>query len=419
MKKRILVASGVAFLQLTGAGPIFAGGVDNLHNFSAEYIRTFNRNAATDSADAVVYNPAGTVQMEDGSYINLSLQYLDKDYKNKISGTANGQDGTVSQDEPSIIPGLFGLYKKDRWSVYTALTVPSGGGEVVFDQGSATVQVVNRILGAAVVPVQSPKVEAESVAIGVTVGAAYQVCEKVSVSVGARHIKSDKSNKMNFITHNGVNPVPVVVDYEAEASGWAGIFGLNYRPIKELNLAARYEMKTRLDYKYTINSATNIIGGALLAGQEITDSMKERRDLPALLGLGASYQLTPTLKVDTNLTYYFQEDANWAGDENDVDNGYDVGISFEYAFNEKLRGSIGYMLTETGIDAEDTIKESPKLDATSFGTGFAYAFNDNLEINIAVGIATYDDDSYLDATGLTNGYEKEVIFYSTGVQYKF
>ena len=109
MKKRIFVAASVALLQLTGVSSVFAGGVENLHNFSAEYVRTFNRNAATDSADAVVYNPAGTMQMADGSYVNLSLQYLDKDYKNIVTGTANGQDGTLSQGESSLIPGLFGL----------------------------------------------------------------------------------------------------------------------------------------------------------------------------------------------------------------------------------------------------------------------------------------------------------------------
>lgn len=417
MKKTNIIAAGIAVLPFTVVGTVFAGGIDNLHNFSAEYVRTFNRNAATDSADAVVYNPAGTVEMANGSYVNLSLQYLDKDYKNKIGGTSNGQDGTVSQDEPSIIPGFFGLYKNDKWAAYAAVTVPSGGGKVVYEQGSATVQIANAMIGAGGSPVSSPMVEAESVYIGVTLGTAYKVCDKVSLSAGVRHIQADKSSRIDFIAAGGA--VPVVVDYESEADGWAGILGINYRPIKDLNLAARYEMRTRLDFEYTINHATNGTGSALLAAQGITNKMKERRDLPAIVGLGASYQVNPALKIDTNLTYYLHEDANWAGDENNIDTGYDAGISFEYAFNEKIRGSIGYMYTDPGEPVQSTLAESPKLAANSVGTGIAYSLNDNLEMNFSAALATYADDSYLDASGLTIGYEKKVIFYAYGVQYKF
>ena len=43
----------------------------------------------------------------------------------------------------------------------------------------------------------------------------------------------------------------------------------------------------------------------------------------------------------------------------DVDNGYDLGIAFEYTFNPKLKGSIGYLHTDTGIDAEYMLPEAP------------------------------------------------------------
>ncbi|MBW1744497.1 MAG: hypothetical protein JRJ47_13875, partial [Deltaproteobacteria bacterium] len=69
--KRFLAFLCVSALVFCLTSPVMAGGIDNKHNFSAEYIRTLNRNAATDSADATVYNPAGVVRMEDGLYGNL------------------------------------------------------------------------------------------------------------------------------------------------------------------------------------------------------------------------------------------------------------------------------------------------------------------------------------------------------------
>ena len=85
MKKLFVLLSMVGLVFLLTA-PLLAGGIDNKHNFSAEYIRTLNRNAATDSADAVVYNPAGVMRMENGFYLNFSGQYAAKDYSDTIGG---------------------------------------------------------------------------------------------------------------------------------------------------------------------------------------------------------------------------------------------------------------------------------------------------------------------------------------------
>ena len=79
MKKFIgfIIAVG---LVLYGASPLFAGGMINKNNLSAEYIRTLNRAAATDSADIVAYNPAGVVKFDDGLVGNFSFHTFNKDY---------------------------------------------------------------------------------------------------------------------------------------------------------------------------------------------------------------------------------------------------------------------------------------------------------------------------------------------------
>jgi hypothetical protein len=57
--KRVLTCAGGLLLSFVCVSAVYAGAIDNKTNWSAEYIRTLNRNAATDYADIAAYNPAG------------------------------------------------------------------------------------------------------------------------------------------------------------------------------------------------------------------------------------------------------------------------------------------------------------------------------------------------------------------------
>ena len=130
--KRVFTCAGGLLLSGCLFSAAYGGGAENKTNWSAEYIRTLNRNAATDYADIAAYNPAGTVKLQDGFIINGSAQYLSKEYKNNINGTS------FESDEPSVVPGVFGVYNRDKWSVFGAVTVVGGGGKVDFSQGNWT-----------------------------------------------------------------------------------------------------------------------------------------------------------------------------------------------------------------------------------------------------------------------------------------
>ncbi|HSM89432.1 MAG TPA: long-chain fatty acid transport protein, partial [Desulfobacterales bacterium] len=124
------IAVGIIVLMVGLASSLQAGGIINKQNLSADYIRTLNRNAATDMADAAVYNPAGTAMMEDGLYLKADAIYLMKDYSNQLPSSPPFNLGTLDSEEPSIIPGLFAVYKHDRWSGFFAVSIPGGGGKV-------------------------------------------------------------------------------------------------------------------------------------------------------------------------------------------------------------------------------------------------------------------------------------------------
>ena len=150
------------------------------------------------------------------------------------------------------------------------------------------------------------------------------------------------------------------------------------------------------------------------------DGVKHARNLPAVYSLGFAYTATPKVKIDAGLTYYFQENADWNGAEQNVDDGHEMGFSVEYAFRENLKGTIGYLRTETGMDPQYALNENPELDATSYGLGIKYAYNENLKMNFALGIVSYKRDSYMDSiTGLTVVLDKEVKMFSAGAEYRF
>ena len=447
MKKVLTCVGGIA-LSCTFATTVFAGAVDNKTNWSAEYIRTLNRNAATDYADIAAYNPAGTVKLTEGFSINGSIQFLAKDYKNIINGSS------YESDEPSYVPGIFGVYNKKKWSLFATLTNVGGGGKVDFSQGDFTTykvgkgvayqydrgvdlqvrQAIEESTGVDPGPapigtyyageLTSQALTAESYYLGYTFGGAYNFNDMVSISLAARYVDATRKAEGSITTTPtptgefvGATDVTANVNYEQNGTGWTGIIGLNLAPNDVLNIGLRYEMKTNLDLKAKIKE-----GDAILAQQDIPiiNGQSNSRDLPALLGLGVSYRITPKLRTEVDLTYYFNENADWNGSENNVDNGYDLGVAFEYLFSDKLTGSIGYLHTKLGMDPQYMLPENPELDVNTIGGGIAYSFNEKFHTNISIGNSFYRDDSFVSqSTGATVKYEKNIFFLALGLEYRF
>ncbi len=98
-----------------------AGGIDNKQNWSARYIATGSRNAATDGPDIAAYNPAGIMFQADGIGLGLDVQYIWKNYDQTYTKFPEMSSVDRDQDEPSIVPGLFATYKSGNWG-YLALS---------------------------------------------------------------------------------------------------------------------------------------------------------------------------------------------------------------------------------------------------------------------------------------------------------
>ena len=414
--RKLLCVVCVVGIVMCCAVPLYAGGIENKHNFSAEWVRTLNRNGATDSADIVVYNPAGTAQMAEGFYLNLSGQYAAKTYTNGINNV------DYESDKPDFVPSFFALYRKNNWGLFGAFNIPVGGGGVEFDKGSATT--AGLVAGLPFGPSVAQYMEGESYYYGLTFGGSYKLNDMVSFSAGARYADAN-IERSGYAKYGFVIPPlasdTVSVDYEETGDGWGGIFGVNLAPNEKVNIGLRYETETSLDLETKQNKDTL---DAIAAGL-ITDGAKRKRNIPALLGAGLSYKFAPKWRTEINYTRYFNDGADWddigltAGDETKKDDGYDIGISLEYEICPQWKVSAGYMYTETGIDPDNMSKEAPELDATTLAGGFAWQATPRWAFNFGVLKTFYKDETTTPVAGVfPTGVvlEKDVWIFALGVQ---
>jgi long-chain fatty acid transport protein len=439
----------VLFAGLTSA--LHAGGIINKQNLSADYMRTMNRNAATDMADAAVFNPAGTAMMTDGLYLKADAIYLMKDYSNQLpSRPATVDLGTLDSEEPSIIPGLFAVYKQDRWSAFFAVTVPGGGGHVDYKDGNARTVMLSspsvpvlpgffpgfpglgNFLGGPGATLQqqrlsgnpsniSQSIEADSYYTAYSLGGAYKVFDSLSLSGGVRYV--DAYQKFKGEARGSLNRVNVKIERTDEAFNY--FLGLDYAPIKDLNLALTYMSNTPLNFKADTSDSSP--GKAISRSVGWADGTHEREDLPGYIGAGISYFIIPgTLRIEPNLTYYLEKQAKLEGSrfqDSMPGNSYDYGVTLEYILNPQWRFSVGYLRTDIrGMDSQDLLPEAPELDANTIGLGLVWSPLERLSLTLSGTRVWYESTK----TGETSSrapegteYDKDVWSVAFGVQYRF
>jgi len=382
MKKMIsgLLCAGFVMLISSAA---FASIVDNSTEYSAAWVRSLARIGSVDSADAAVYNPAGTVKLKDGLYVSVSNQSMFKEYTHSAMGTDYTADNAGL-----LLPSIFALYSSGDWSAYLALTIPAGGGSLEFEKGSVLT---------AGTPLSTAKTEMMSVYYGLTMGGAYAINDMVSVSLGLRVIYGSNTAE---VAGGGL-------DYEESAAGAGGIIGLNVTPIKDLNIGMRYETRTWLEWKADKNTGA-------MKDSFTTEGETSDHDLPGLLSIGASYMVLPELKVSSDFSYCFIKNADWDGDEKAYDNGYEISIGVEYAVMEMLKASIGYQWVDQGEDKDNYFPLSAKLQYHQLGFGFQVLPMENLKIDFGVYRTFFQTDTS------TSGIECEKSLWNVaiGAEYK-
>jgi long-chain fatty acid transport protein len=432
------IAVGIIVLMVGLASSLQAGGIINKQNLSADYIRTLNRNAATDMADAAVYNPAGTAMMENGLYTKADAIYFWKDYSNKLPnaiGPLPLTGGTLDSEEPSIIPGLFAVYKQDRWSVFFDVTIPGGGGKVNYNDGDSRTTMLSLptafgglgtyLGGAAGNPNNIiQRIEADSYYVGYSLGGAFKVFDSLSLGGGVRYVDAYQKFKGHAQGTTGpANTVDVKIERTDEAFNY--FLGLDWAPIKDLNIGLTFMSNTALNFKADTKDTSpgqvvsNSVGWA--------DGTHEREDLPGYVALGVSYFIIPgTLRIEPNLTYYLEKQATFQNQRFqacDPGNSFDTGVALEYILNPQWRFSVGYLHTEIkGMQSTSLLPEAPELDADSVGLGLVWSPTERLSLTLSGERSWYDSvktSANSSRSPAGTQYDKDVWGAAIGLQYRF
>lgn len=368
----------------------------NLTTLSAEWQRTGNRNAATDAADIVFYNPAGLTKMADGIYLNISNQTLLRFPEHTVDySPMGGTEKTYSHEGVDwFVPNAFFAYKKDNWAVFTGFFIPAGGASVHYPDGSITTEMIGNMASEA--PVIDQSLDASSIYISGMVGGSYAVNEMISIAAGIRYVNAENRIKGEATGALGT----VNVDIAETADGFSGVIGINITPLPELNIGMRYETITIMKFETEVKEDTTGLG-------MFTDGEKNRNDIPAVFAVGAMYTLTPDLALEADFNYYFQTQADWGKDDDGDDYSRHAGDSFMtgaaiiYKVNRKITASAGITYSVFLWENQDAYYTKLGAYETLYGdnlaimAGAAVEVADGIRLNLAYSYTWWMDDTTL------------------------
>ena len=422
MKKKLGILAIAAFLS-TGT---YAASIDHIQTYTPEYLGNQSQNGMINKS-SVYYNPAGLVHLDNGTYFHIGAQLAVGHEKMDYNGKE------YKADLLQYIPTLALYSVRDERTIFWTFGGLGGGGDLEYKDGVAGTAVVPDILNSIAGNVMGDKfteamkfkdagssAEGKSLYGQTTIGRAWKVNDKLSMSIAGRAVLGMKKLKGNInVTSPIAEPIHADIDSDRTAWGLGAQIGFNYKATDRLNLAMRYDSRVKLNFKASGNETPAQIkfpGLGYIGDVNFSDfypeykpGTKTRRDLPAILALGASYKVTDRWTTAISANYYFNKDAkmdrvagqvklaNGAikldGLKAEYDNGWEIALGNEYKLNEKwtLLGSVNYAHTGAKVSSYDDIEFA--LDSVTVGAGLKYAPTDYDEWVFTVCHFFYDQES--------------------------
>lgn len=414
MKKVYLLGS----LLLSVAA--YSASIDHIQTYSPDYLANQAQNGMLNNVSAY-YNPAGLAQLENGKYLHAGLQFAFGTETMKYNGKKH--EAKLRQ----FVPNVSLTSVDDKGAYFFTFGGLAGGGELKYDGVSgldvAMETISNnvpdnfKVMGVNNLGIydKGSSVTGSNKYEQMTLGRTFKIDEKLSFSVAGRiaHGTRDLKGKLN-IGLKPTAPAPVLqalsgmlpptlsgdISSKRRAVGYGFQLGVNYKVNEKLNLAARYDSRIKMNFK--AKGSENQLQTAALIGTNIgfssfypqyTPKTKTRRDLPAILALGASYKVNDKWTVSTAGNLYFNRQAKMdriADSGADYKNGWELALGNEYKLNDKftLIGSINYARTGAKSSAYNDTEYS--LNSTTLGAGLRYAYNETTDITASFAHFIYD-----------------------------
>ena len=175
------------------------------------------------------------------------------------------------------------------------------------------------------------------------------------------------------------------IEVKQTGIGLAPIVGLNFN-YEGLNVGARYEFRTAIRVKNTTEANDSGM-------EQFADGAKVANDLPAVLGVGLSYRLLPTLTAAVSYNHFFEKSANMAGDKQKTRKGNTNEYLFGLEWNalDWLDVSGGVQITRKGVSDAYQSNIHFDMSSTSYGLGVGLHLTKEAQLNLAYMISSYGD----------------------------
>lgn len=360
-----------------------------------------------------------------------------------------------------VLPSIQAAYNTGRWSFQGGFSVSGGGGKCEFENGLGSFEGV-----IANIAYQSGMngysftnyMRGKQYYFGFTLGAAYKVTDNLSVFAGARTLygyakyegvvddimlrgestgnqvipatdffaaarqqytaAGDMAGAMKAAALQQITATGIHLNCKQTGVGVAPFIGVDWK-LGKLNLAAKYDFKVRMRLKNDnphMNFAELVeLLTAMSAGQtsganqaaalnRYIDGRKVAEDSPALLTLGAQYEISDRWRVMAGYHHFFDVDCKqYYGDKLGDTNEFNFGT--EYDLTKKLQVSAGYQ--KTIYDQEDSNMSDISFNVSSytFGFGAGYQLTEKVKLNAAYFQTNYGTKTVVE-TPVVNTYTR-------------
>ncbi|MGL6115536.1 MAG: OmpP1/FadL family transporter [Cetobacterium sp.] len=409
----------VASLLLVSGLSAYGASIDHIQNYTVEYGANPAQQGAINESSTVYFNPAGLSRLHEGTYVTGGVQYAFGEQSIKNSGKK--YKANLSSPVPN-----FSIYKvqEDGDALYWTMGAIGGGASLHYKDG------IPLTLGKlSANSLLNTDVKGENRYLQTTFGKVWKLNDKWSASAGVRGVYGVRrlEAKANFKKDTPLYSGSASIDSERKALGAGFQLGLNYAPTDRLNIGMRYDSQINLKFKTdaSINDTSKIslgpikgnISGILLNKYPVyADGTKERRDLPAILALGASYKVTDRWTTYVGGNYYFNKQARMDRIQSSVkyDNGWELSLGSEYQMTPKWSWLVGGNYADTGAKGDHFSPTEYALDSKMVATGFKYKQNETTEWMVSYTHYFYDTKTYDNST-----YKKDIRSVGIGFTKRF
>ena len=386
--RSVLIAM-MGFLFLSVSGSLFA--VSGYGN--ADYLRTLNRSASVGTIDSMFFNPAGTVRLADGIYIQGGVDFP---IVSRTLPTLTPSYKTMGLGLPGASLGF--VYKRAGSSVFVTLMPSLSSG----------LNLSGLVLPAPRPPAQISVIDADyhfkNLTYELTAGGAFSFNDVLAMSFGARLIADMSLTGIDYTFTATQTAYKEKYSRNLMTFGAAMHAGLLVTPIPWFAFALNLHSG---GFGVGVNSVKSVILPTAANAPALSPSSQEKRPqsggfvvngLPARLDLGFLFNVNDVMDLQltgqARVQLFKNTPTGVSFDLFSVTFGYSAGLGMDFKISKNFIWGLGVMYSD------DTIKDTAyystvdslnvvKLRSITVGTGFSFNMGDMFGLSLGAAYPLY------------------------------